>query len=116
MLSSSAAALKLSCSATARKVRSWCSVRDLSRASGSAIADSRTTIGHVTEVGGEREPGPRARLERLLDPGSFTELVGLAGAAAACGPPAVAGPGAIHGRDVAVYAVDPTRLDAARHL
>src|SRR5258708_1510779 len=113
MRSSSAAALKLSCSATAGKVRSWCSVRDLSRASGSAIADSRTTIGHVTEVGGGREPGPRARIDRLLDPGSFTELDGLAGAAAAGDPPVVAGAGAIDGRDVAVYAVDPTRLDEA---
>jgi propionyl-CoA carboxylase beta chain len=67
----------------------------------------------VTEVGGRREPGPRARIERLLDPGSFTELDGLAGAAAAGDAPVVAGAGAIDGRDVAVYAVDPTRLDEA---
>src|SRR2546421_739860 len=46
MLSSWAAALKLSCSATARKERSWCRVSPLSRASASAIAG--TTIGHVT--------------------------------------------------------------------
>src|SRR5947209_15664399 len=84
MLSSWAAALKLSCSATARKVRSWCRVSPLSRASASAIA--ATTIGHVTAepAGGGRKlpaatPGgmstaARERVEALLDAGSFVEL------------------------------------------
>jgi acetyl-CoA carboxylase carboxyltransferase component len=67
----------------------------------------------VTEVGGGRVPGPRARIDRLLDPGSFTELDGLAGAVASGDAPVVAGAGAIDGRDVAVYGVDPTRLDEA---
>src|SRR3979411_1990202 len=82
MHSSSAAALKLSCSATARNVRSWWSVRVLSSASVSAIPDSGSTIGQVTEEGGGPKPGataaaappgPRERGGALLEAGSFAE-------------------------------------------
>src|SRR5215472_12933862 len=112
MLSSSAAALKLSCSATARNVRSWWSVRVLSSASVSAIPDSRSTIGQVTEEGGGSKPGgtasaplpgPRERIEALVDAGSFAELDRLE---AGPGAGAVVGVGTIDTRDVAVYAMD----------
>src|SRR2546429_7693667 len=126
MLSSWAAALKLSCSATARNVRSWCRVRAFSTASVSAIADSRTTIGQVTEpqptppaAPDEAEPKlerfrrrrsgvrghgggvARGRLEALLDPESLVELDLFASEAV------VAGWGAVDGRDVVVYALEP---------
>ncbi|TMC09919.1 MAG: hypothetical protein E6J41_09525 [Chloroflexi bacterium] len=110
MLSSSAAALKLSCSATARNVRSWWSVSVLSRATVSAMPESRSTIGQVTEEGGRGKPAggatappaePRARVEALLDPGSFAEFD-----RGGSGHAAVVGVGTIDGRDVALYAVD----------
>src|SRR6266487_4438867 len=70
MLSSCAAALKLSCSATARNVRSWCSVRALSTASVSAITNSGSTIGQVTShvtdpVGGGSATASDRELDRL---------------------------------------------------
>src|SRR5215472_16180380 len=176
MLSSCAAALKLSCSATARKVRSWCRVSPFSTPRVSAMA--RTTIGQVTESGdGERKPrrlspvrpttsrpaGPpqapdlrpptaseqklnqfrkrrydvlhgetdairkrrgqgkpdaRKRIDALLDPGSFVELDMFAAARAhdmgmkdrTAGDGVVVGFGTIEGRDVALYAFDPTVL------
>src|SRR5579859_2422575 len=99
MLSSSAAALKLRCSATARNVRSWWSVRVLSSASVSAIPNSGSTIGQVTEDGG------RARIAALVEAGSFFELDRMESSAA------VVGVGTIGGRDVALYAMDATSLD-----
>src|SRR6266540_4213762 len=131
MLSSWAAALKLSCSATARKVRSWCSVRVLSSASVSAIRIPGSTIGQVTDLGGRdvrgavpaRTTPPAAvaidRVHALLDPGSFVELDrSAAGRAPGAGRengavPAdgvVVGTGTVDGRDVAIFALDPAVL------
>jgi acetyl-CoA carboxylase carboxyltransferase component len=69
----------------------------------------------VTEEGGGRQPGgaasalpgPRERIEALLDAGSFAELDRLD---AGPGAGAVVGVGAIDGRDVAVYAMDVAGL------
>src|SRR2546423_2203335 len=112
MLSSWAAALKLSCSATARKVRSWCRVSPLSRASASALA--ATTIGHVTAepAGGGRKlgvPAPaeaRERVAALLDAGSFVELDRQRDPR----DTAVVGFGTIDGREVVVYSCDTKGL------
>src|ERR1051326_8146361 len=102
MLSSCAAALKLSCSATARNVRSWWSVSVFSLVSVSAIDDPGTTIGDVEQpVGGRHQrsgpdpanrPSPQpavaadvpirpagsalSRVAALLDAGSFVERYG----------------------------------------
>src|SRR5215472_17462802 len=132
MLSSWAAALKLSCSATAQNVRSWCSVSALSSARVSAIAESGSTIGQVTEEG-PAPPSPsaseqklnqyrgrraqavrpdaaagagndaRERIEALVDPGSFAEVDLFAP-----GDGVVVGIGAIDARDVALYAFEPS--------
>src|SRR5437879_9911078 len=103
MLSSCAAALKLSCSATARNVRSWCSVRALSSARVSAITESRSTIGQVTAAP-PPHPAARERIDALLDPGSLFELDA---AARLAGDGVVGGVGTVDGRDVAVYALGP---------
>src|SRR5260370_22518549 len=90
----------MSCSATARNVRSWCSVSVLSSATVSAIPESRSTIGQVT---GQRVQ----RIEALLDPGTFVELDQVARAP---GDEAVVGQGMVDGRYVAVYSLEPATV------